>query len=217
MKPVDMTIIHDPENGAIGDCFRCCIASLLSLPASEVPHFCDYDWNDPDGGKWFRHLNEWLKPKGLCYVELAIPPNGLWDWDEWASAGFSPYYVMSGQSPRARHSVVAHKGEVVHDPHPSRVGLVGPYADGDQAGNYSYGFIVLHCDSPADLVAQPGAAEVREIVSLLSAADCPICDGSGSFPRELPHNQIEQVQCQWCNERAALLAKLADRKGDGRE
>ena len=145
MTPVDMTVMHDPENGAIGDCFRCCIASLLDMQPEQVPHFMDYPWDDPDGGKWFRHLNQWLRDKGLAYIEINVDPQQPWKWGDFVQCGFDPWYIWSGESPRARHSTVAQAGILVHDPHPSRAGLVGPYKDGSNEGCYSYGFIVKRC------------------------------------------------------------------------
>ena len=142
-----MTIVHDPDNGKIGDCFRCCIASLLDKKAEQVPHFCDYLWDDtdPDGGRFYRYLNEWLAPQGLAYIEITVSPDQLWDWKQFQEAGLTVYHVLSGHSERARHSVIARNGEMVHDPHPSRGGLIGPYKDGSEIGLYSYGFIIHRC------------------------------------------------------------------------
>lgn len=39
MTPVDQTILHDPQTGAIGNCMQAAIASLLDLPLDAVPHF----------------------------------------------------------------------------------------------------------------------------------------------------------------------------------
>lgn len=45
---------------------------------------------------------------------------------------------MSGMSPRGfRHAVVARNGVMVHDPHPTRGGLIGPGEDG-----WQYGFLI---------------------------------------------------------------------------
>lgn len=146
MTPVDMTIIHDPENGKIGDCFRASIASLLDLSPEEVPHFMDYDWNDTDSGKWYPALLEWLKPRGLTYFELPIPAelHGTW-FDGLASCGFDAHHLLSGMSPRATHTVVARNGKMVHDPSKQRTGLVGPYTDGDHPGCYLYSFLIKTC------------------------------------------------------------------------
>ena len=63
---------------------------------------------------------EWLALRGLFYFEL-----GWNDYVEELTTERAGYYVLSGKSPRGTfyHSVVARAGHVVHDPHPSGVGL----------------------------------------------------------------------------------------------
>jgi len=135
MTPVDMTILnHNPEKGIIGDCFRCCIASLLDLPAEDVPHFCDYDWEDKSP-RWFVNLNRWLAPRGVSYIELPVADDGPDSVVKWLSSaapfGFDVHHILGGTSPRGfDHAVVARNGVISHDPHPSRAGLVGPQSDG---------------------------------------------------------------------------------------
>ena len=135
MTPVNMRILyHTPKEGIIGDCFRCCIASLLDLYADQVPHFCDYDWKDTSG-RWFTDLNKWLAPRGLSYIEMPVADGGSDSVAKWLSAvipfGFDAYHILGGKSPRGfDHAVVARNGAIIHDPHPSRAGLVGPQSDG---------------------------------------------------------------------------------------
>ena len=131
MKPVEMTIKHDPAQGKTGDCFRCCIASLLELRAEDVPHFMDpYDATD---GKWYVDLIAWLAKRGLSYLEFNVPAEIHGNWFSGiAQGGFDCYHLLSGISPRARHTVVARNGVMVHDPAPQKTGLIGPYIDGDQ-------------------------------------------------------------------------------------
>lgn len=111
MIPVDQTTFGFPG----GNCFSACVATLLGLPLEEVPYFME-----PEDTWWERFL-AWLRPRGLYALCLKL------DGAEWAPAG---YHVLSGQSPRkpddpdAHHSVVAHWREIVHDPHPSRAGLL---------------------------------------------------------------------------------------------
>ena len=138
-----MTVTHDPENGVRGDCFRCCIASLLELPAQAVPHVMDYDWtvSEPGPGQWFKTLNDWLQQFDLTYLEFEFKPEQQWNWKAFDTS-FNCYHTLSGQSPRAPHTVVAHNGEMVHDPHPNRAGLIGPNTD---TGLYNYGFIIAQC------------------------------------------------------------------------
>jgi hypothetical protein len=140
MTPVDMTVKHKPEEGTYGDCFRCCIASILDLPAEEVPHFCGYDF-DQDPARWYRDLTAWLAPRGLSYFGLEVNPDQFGP--QWFSgieaSGFSCFHIMSGETERGtRHSVVGRNGELAHDPHTSRSGLARPGKDG-----YQFGFIVV--------------------------------------------------------------------------
>ena len=147
MTPIDMTILnHDSTKGIIGDCFRCCIASLLDLPAAQVPHFADYDWEDTTG-RWFTDLNKWLAPRGLGYIELPVDDDGPDSAVEWMSGatkfGFDTYHILGGKSPRGHdHAVVARNGVVVHDPHPSRSGLVGPQSN----GTYMLGLLIYRSE-----------------------------------------------------------------------
>lgn len=136
MKPVDMIIKHDPSKGIYGDCFRCCIASILELPAIEVPHFMELGEKSAD--IWYPNLNKWLEQRGFGYLEFEYPEKQPFFSTDLAKM-FNAHYVFSGMSPRDRHATVGRNGFMVHDPHPDRTGLIGPYKD---TGTYSYGFIV---------------------------------------------------------------------------
>ncbi len=120
MKPVDMTILHEPPE-RIGDCFRCSIASILELPPAEVSHFCGLDpWTDEPSDKWRGHLLDFLGPRGLYYFEMQFDVDALPNW----SHVLDCHHTISGISPRGtRHVCVGRRGEVIHDPHPSRLGI----------------------------------------------------------------------------------------------
>lgn len=70
-------------------------------------------------------LDAWLEPRGLCAWEGLMPPiaiENLFALDEYLP---QELYILGGFSPRGRgHVVVAYGGYIVHDPHPSRAGLV---------------------------------------------------------------------------------------------
>ncbi len=113
MRPVDQTILgRGPEfNEPPGDCFAACIASILEVPLADVPNFCAEK-------AWYTALNLWLGPRGLYYVEVLVPDDAPYvrDWG---------FHVISGDGPRGcRHSIVGFGGKMVHDPHPSRAGLL---------------------------------------------------------------------------------------------
>lgn len=136
MKPVPMICKHEPENGSYGDCFRACIASLLELPSEQVPHFMGEGYRD--GQTMQRELNEFLAKFDLCYYGILQKPEDPWRWQEWLACGWNPYYIWSGHSGIADHSVIGRAGEVVHDPAPSQRGIIGPMESGD----YGIGFLM---------------------------------------------------------------------------
>ncbi|NUP12948.1 MAG: hypothetical protein HOW73_43465 [Polyangiaceae bacterium] len=104
MKPVDQTTFGHPG----GNCFSACVASLLDLSIDAVPYFMGHD-------DWYRAFNEWLAPRGYHALTFQVG-----DWVPPADA----VLILGGQSPRGAHAVVARGLTVVHDPHPSRDGLV---------------------------------------------------------------------------------------------
>src|SRR3546814_2364188 len=72
MTPHPQLIKHDPENGAYGDCQRTCIAVILDLHPSEVPHFCDNPLADRDSPDWWhKRQTRWLAERGLAEARFA--------------------------------------------------------------------------------------------------------------------------------------------------
>lgn len=121
MTPVDMLHFHTEGQAAIpGDCLRACVASLFDMPAEEVPHFVA----DPRGEHmWFRAVNEWAAERGVQYVVYDGFPSFV------PKGGFLA--IGSGKSPRGNfgHACIYRidygPPELIHDPHPSRAGVVG--------------------------------------------------------------------------------------------
>jgi hypothetical protein len=105
----DQTILH--VDGQTGNCFQAAIANVIGWPIERVPHFALM-------GKehWWDCAQAWLDWQGF-HIEYKPDsyPNLL------------PHCILSGQSPRGlSHSVVGdtRTGEMLHDPHPSRAGLL---------------------------------------------------------------------------------------------
>jgi hypothetical protein len=124
VKLQKQTIIHDPKNGKYGDCQRAAIASFLDMTVESVPHFLD---GDPGIDIFNARLREFLGPKGLnlfaipfdCDIENVLRTVG----------GINPGvpYMLVGESPRSvNHVVVCQDDAMIHDPHPSNAGLIGP-------------------------------------------------------------------------------------------
>lgn len=107
MKPIDQTTF-DPETG---NCFSACVASLLEVPLESVPFFMEA------GDGWTEALVAWCEREGLRLdfsTEFPAPPDTLC-----IVGGYSP------RNPTKGHAVIMLNGEVVHDPHPDRSGIVG--------------------------------------------------------------------------------------------
>lgn len=103
MIPHTQTIfVNDPRN-IPGDCMRTAVASLLDMPTEAVPHFVLFD-------DWFAAFSLWLKGRGLRVIALAEPDR------ECLALGMSPRGV--------EHIVVWGRRGLIHDPHPSRAGVV---------------------------------------------------------------------------------------------
>ncbi len=105
MKPVDQTIYGWPN----GNCLSACVASILEMPTEAVPL-------SGNGEDWWPRLLGWLVDRGLSAtkIEGRSPPRGY-------AIAFGPSPRLPGQG----HTCVAYDGAVVHDPHPSRAGILG--------------------------------------------------------------------------------------------
>jgi len=118
MIPVKQTRLHNEPEGSIGNCWEACIASILELPIEDIPDCADENW-------WTATQNWLLKNCGAKL--LRINNTG----EKTILPGPFTYYILSGKSPRSdvQHAVVAHRGGIVHDPHPSDDGLDGEWRE----------------------------------------------------------------------------------------
>ncbi len=113
MKPVDQNRFYDKDAGTRGNCLQATVASILELELEDVPNFQEAPEEIGFWGMFYRYL----RGRGFVVLEiqresLVLEPDCL--------------YLAHGDSPRGvKHSVVYRKGRLVHDPHPSRAGLVG--------------------------------------------------------------------------------------------
>ncbi len=119
MTPVDQTRFYDaalPVHEQRGNCLQAAIASLLDLPLGDVPHFVQ-DHVDSDGQRdWWDSLVAFVRSQG---------------WNPHAAMPITDYpdqhLFVSGPSPRGGgiwHVVIYRDGQLVHDPHPDRTGLL---------------------------------------------------------------------------------------------
>lgn len=118
---------HDPDNGIYGDCFRTCIACLMDLDASEVPHI--HDENQPEGETQVDGYRKWLSSKGLGLFEVCL--SGELDniLNHINSTNPNEYYLLTGKARcGADHIVICLGNKIVWDTSSDTVGIVGPRA-----------------------------------------------------------------------------------------
>lgn len=130
MKLQKQLIKHDPENGQFGDCFRTCVAVIMGMDASDVPHFCDYIEARPKDHPENRHnrLSRWLAQFGLAPSFVAYVGD-VYDLEDamYYTSGQSPGVpmILTGQSETGcNHSVVILDQKIVCDP--AGTSIVGP-------------------------------------------------------------------------------------------
>lgn len=174
MNKLDQTIFGEDH----GDCFRTCVACILELPLDAVPNFCDVDLYPGDDGEWFVALDEWLQMFNLSAICLSHDGT-------FAPRGFA---ILSGGSPRGdfNHSVVAHNGEMVWDPHPSRGGLRDHldwivFTVGDPADVAGYHYPASVCQARTPVEGDVAGPAERAPGSLLRSAREGGTDGRGRY------------------------------------
>lgn len=106
MVAVDQTRFGDEGPG--GNCLVACVASIMDLSIGEMP---EISTDDP---YWWETLQKWLSDRRWKIrhrPRAADVPAG--------------YAIANGPADRGLlHSCVALDGVIVHDPHPSRAGLI---------------------------------------------------------------------------------------------
>lgn len=97
------------------DCWRTCIASILSLPADQVPHFYGIY---PSAHTAITKARSWLNERNHNLITLYLP--GELSYEQALSSSWcapNMYAVLSGMAlNNADHAVIVYNGIVVMDP-----------------------------------------------------------------------------------------------------
>lgn len=129
-----------PTQRTDSDCFSACLSWLLRLPQDEVPDFTDRE--DPNSGKFYHNVADFLSARGLRMMMI--------EWRDLPACLGGPV-IARGKSPREKaHAVLWDDDGLMHDPHPSRAGLVG---------EPTHAMLIL---SHNDQVEQPGPSPRSE-------------------------------------------------------
>lgn len=110
VRVIDQTTFYTPETPRNGNCGEAAVASILGLTLEEVPRFSR---EGPDSFAYWESFEQFLNSLG--WEVLLMSGNYQADC----------MYLASGPSLRGcSHMVVMRNGELWHDPHPSRQGII---------------------------------------------------------------------------------------------
>lgn len=111
----DQEFLSDPDAGVVGDCWRASIANLTGRPRAQVPHFVR-----DCGDDWLMATGRWVRAEVGLQLRVETEPRFPF------TAGDSALVILAGPSPRGvLHAVLGDRdGNTVHDPHPSRAGVL---------------------------------------------------------------------------------------------
>lgn len=120
MMAIDQTIF-----GEGGNCYPACLATLFGVPLDRIPNFCALY----KGTRWAVEAQRWLvQHVGVSFITLHV--------QEKDEEGVLPLPdgavgILAGPAARGHHHAVVAKYrngacEIIHDPHPSRAGLIKP-------------------------------------------------------------------------------------------
>ena len=128
MRFHDQQVLSNHDEELYGDCYRCCIASVLDVGVKEVPHLLqdlmDSDEYSPEylTEQWDLFLASMgVKRMTYFFSDMGSPAKSM---AVLRDVKLDVPVIVSGMSPRGGgHAVVYVNEEMVHDPHPSRKGL----------------------------------------------------------------------------------------------
>jgi hypothetical protein len=132
MTPHKQLQLHKPELNQIGDCFRTVLACLLDLHPSDVPHFYQEVWHEPDAAQLAdREARKFLAHYDLDLIEVAYCDTLLNVLEGQAQNNPGVYYMLTGRSANnVGHVVICCNDEIVWDPAIDNSGISGPLSGG---------------------------------------------------------------------------------------
>lgn len=138
MTPVTCAVTHAPPS-SYGDCLRACIATIMDLPAEDVPHFAD---KGASAAEALAHARQWLGEQGLTIATFALPGSEpLSDVLEWMGhMNPTVTWLLFGSTTHpdvleaaSLHVNVCQGGKVVHDPAWVPTSIKSPYREGGES------------------------------------------------------------------------------------
>jgi len=164
IKPQKQRVIHDPQNGKFGDCYRTAVAVVLGFDAEDVPHVCEKGWDNHDDLDGIDAMRSFLRPLGLTISKSVYNGELAWSaFQEWM-AKFNPSVplIVTGMGLRGvNHCVVMVGGDVVCDPHTGDVNH-DPFSGAAEAEGEAYWWVEVITPSVEALAAFRAAQEKND-------------------------------------------------------
>ena len=107
-------VMQENFSSTRGDCLAACIASIFEIKLNEVMNFMEHD------SDWWNKYAEWLKDNYNCFPMLiTLDDDNREGWLDYCNkyAGYHLGTIECGKN-KLVHSIVAHKGKIVHNPWP---------------------------------------------------------------------------------------------------
>jgi hypothetical protein len=105
--------VDQTQFGSDGNCAAACLASYFGCTLAELP---DVGEIAKAGGDWWKAIADVCMSRGVRIIHA---------WASWFPAPPKGLHIAGGQSTRGLdHVVLVEDGRMVHDPHPSRAGLL---------------------------------------------------------------------------------------------
>jgi hypothetical protein len=120
----DQTEFSSVDSSQKGNCMSACLASLLCIELSLIPNFAMMTEDE-----WFGKFLLLIEENGHEYTGVFyFTDNKTWDDLLSECKGCDGMFMVAGPSPRAYvtagHAVLYKNNELLHDPHPSRNGIL---------------------------------------------------------------------------------------------
>jgi len=97
MKKVFQRYRNNDDPMSFGDCLRCAIASVLELPADDVPHFRHAESNTVEGnGRMWWQVKHWLQGRGLGLFHTKLKVETLAEAVEWCRVHNGEQFLILG-------------------------------------------------------------------------------------------------------------------------
>lgn len=127
MTPEFCRVSHDPERGQYADCVRACVASILDLPAVNVPHWFD----DPENEDGQLKMQLWLAKRGQAAAVIGLPgENVLPIVLAFMRDNYPDKHYMLWCNSGGDHAVIGCNDKIVHNPAWVASSINGPHSCG---------------------------------------------------------------------------------------